>query len=274
MTIKQYVGATVSGTLPPDFALPDPPRIPDMQQNAKLRRVESALDGYFDGRDDVLVSGHGYLRHDPMNDGERYAPDCVVTFGVDAKAIVRRNGYVISEVGKPPDFVLEIASKSTGKNDYTYKRDAYERYRAQEYWRSDETGGRWHDAALAGDRLVDGKYVPIEIIQDEDGRFWGYSEVLGLSLCWDEGFLRFYDPVAERFVPNMSEMKHERDDAKARSRADKARADDAETRADDAEARSRADKARADDAEARSRADKARADDAEARLREILRRIE
>ena len=270
MTIKQLVGATVSETLPPDYIMPDPPKTPDMRQRRQLTKIDAVLLAHFRARGDVLVCGEGYLRHSAANASERFAPDCVVTFGVDPEAIIRRNGYVVSEVGKPPDFVMEIASKSTGTRDYTVKRDAYERYRAREYWRSDESGGSWHDAALAGDRLVDGKYVPIEIIHDEDGRFWGYSEVLGLNLCWDEGVLRFYDPVAERFLPDSVELAYERDDAEARSRA--------------AEARSRADKARADDAEARSRADKARADDAEARadsaeaeisrLRELLKRME
>ena len=288
MTTKQPVGATVSETLPPDYIMPDPPKTPDMRQRRQITKIDAALLAHFKARGDVLVCGEGYLRHDATNASERFAPDCVVTFGVDPEATIRRNGYVVSEVGKPPDFVLEIASKSTGTRDYTVKREGYERYRAREYWRSDESGGRWHDAALAGDKLVDGKYVPIEIIHDEDGRFWGYSEVLGLNLCWDEGILRFYDPVSERFLPDSVELAYERDDAEARSHANKTRADDAEARADDAEARSRAnkaraddaearsraDKARADDAEARSRADKARADDAEARLRELLKRIE
>ena len=82
-----------------------------------------------------------------------------MTFGVDPKAIVARNGYVISEVGKPPDFVLEVASRSTGRRDYTVKRDGYAGYGVREYWRFDHTGGRFHDAALAGDVLVDGRYV-------------------------------------------------------------------------------------------------------------------
>ena len=198
--------------LPPDFMLPDPPRIPDMQQELQLRGIATALALYFKKRDDVIVAGLGYLRRDATNESERYAPDCVVAFGVDPEAIIARNGYVISEVGKPPDLVIEVASKSTGKRDYTIKRDAYERYRAREYWRSDETGGRWHNAALAGDTLVDGKYVPIEIIQDEDGRFWGYSAVLDLHLCWDDGRTRFYDAKTDRFLPNYREVDDEREE--------------------------------------------------------------
>ena len=205
--------AAVAPPLPSDYMMPDPPRIPDMQQSLQLRGIETTLHLYFEERGDVLVAGQGYLRHDATNESERFAPDCAVTFGVDAEAIIRRNGYVISEMGKPPDFVLEVASKSTGRRDYTIKREAYERYRAREYWRTDETGGRWHDAALAGDKLVDGKYVPIPITQDEDGRHWGYSEVLDLHLCWDDGRLRFFDAKTDRFLPDYLGMKDERDEA-------------------------------------------------------------
>ena len=34
----------------------------------------------------------------------------------------------------------------------------YGRFGVGEYWRFDPSGGEYHDAALAGDRLVDGRY--------------------------------------------------------------------------------------------------------------------
>ena len=214
MATERRGGTMSAAVLPPDFILPDPPRIVDMMQDEQLTRAKSALKTHFGERGDVLVSGAGYLRRDATNESERLAPDCVVTFGVNARAIVKRNGYVISEVGKPPDFVLEVASKSTGKRDYTVKRDGYARYRAKQYWRFDETGGLYHDAPLAGDELVDEEYVPIEIIQDEDGRYWGYSEVLELYLCWDDGILRFFDPKTDSFLPDQLETKREGNEAK------------------------------------------------------------
>ena len=36
------------------------------------------------------------------------------------------NGYIVSRQGKPPDFVLEVASESTGAMDTGVKRDNYE----------------------------------------------------------------------------------------------------------------------------------------------------
>ena len=132
--------------------LPDPPREPDMQQRRRTAAFDAILMAHFAHRNDVLISGDGYLRHDPANEDEQFAPDCVVAFGVNPDAIVSRNGYVISEVGKPPDFVLEVASRSTGRRDHTVKRTGYAGYGVQEYWRFDHTNGRYHDTALAGRR--------------------------------------------------------------------------------------------------------------------------
>ena len=167
--------------------LPDPPRLPDMQRHFRIMTFDSVLRAHFAQRADVLISGQGYLRREAGNDAERLAPDCVVAFGVNPDAIVARNGYVISEVGKPPDFVLEVASRSTGRRDYTVKRAGYASYRVREYWRFDHIGGRYHDAALAGDRLVAGGYEPIRINEEPDGVKWGHSLVLGLDLWWEEG---------------------------------------------------------------------------------------
>jgi hypothetical protein len=172
---------------------------------------------HFADRDDVLVSGAGYLRHEATNDAERLAPDCVVAFGVNPRFIVARNGYVISEVGKPPDFVLEIASRSTGRNDYTTKREGYAGYGVSEYWRFDHTGGRYHDAALAGDKLVEGAYEPVEIIHDSDGLVWGHSEVLGLDLCWVEGELRFRDSSTGAYLPTAEEGRASQEAAEAQA---------------------------------------------------------
>ena len=86
--------------------------------------------------------------------------------------------------GKPPDFVLEVASPTTARNDYTDKRLDYASFGIPEYWRFDATGGRWYDAALAGDRLVEGAYQPITIHRSAASHLWGHSAALNLTVCW------------------------------------------------------------------------------------------
>ncbi len=184
-----------------------------MYQLPFVSSVFSILDAYFKERPDVLVGGEGYLCRDTRDKTGWVVPDCVVAFGVDARAILNRNGYVIDEVGKPPDFVLEIGSPSTGRADYTSKRDAYAGYGVGEYWRFDPTGGQHHDAALSGERLIDGVYEPLPLHRGRDGIIRGYSPVLGLELHWDHGRLRIYDPAADEYLPDMAEAKAQRDSA-------------------------------------------------------------
>ena len=209
--------------------LPDPPRDPDsMEQLPHIAMVLLVLRVFFSHRSDVLVNGEGYLCIDTRIRPGQLKPDCVVAFGVDPKAIEQRNGYVISEVGKPPDFVLEVGSPSTGVADYTTKRDGYARYGVTEYWRFDPSGGRNHDRPLAGDTLLEGRYEPIPI-NVESGVHWGHSAVLGLDLYWQDGNLRFYDPAIGEFLPDYFEVVSELN-------AEKAMRQSAENRAISAEA--------------------------------------
>ena len=104
------------------------------------------------------------------------------------------NGYVISQQGKPPDFVMEIASRSTGRQDMEDKRPAYAAQGITEYRRFAQTGD-FHGTWLAGDRLVEGRYEPIPIETLADGTLQGYSAVLDLFIWWDHGELGWHDPA-------------------------------------------------------------------------------
>lgn len=42
----------------------------------------------------------------------------------------------------------------------------------------------------------------MELTREPDGVLKGYSEVLKLSFCWDEGWPRFYDPSTGRYLEN------------------------------------------------------------------------
>ena len=206
--------------------LPDPPRKLDgMQQFQHIANFNLTLGAYYRrlGRNDVLVNAEGYLCRTPRN--LTVVPDCVVAFGVDPEAITNRNGYVIEEVGKPPELVFEAGSASTGRRDYAAKREIYARFGVAEYWRFDHTGGEFHGVPLAGDRLVDGEYLPISLSTTDDGMVWGHSLILGLDVCWDKGRPRFYDPVAGEYLLDYEELLVQRDttvaaltDAEARAK--------------------------------------------------------
>ena len=151
-------------------------------------------------------------------------PDLMMVRDGDRELMEEQRGYAIDRQGKAPDFVLEVASPTTGRADYTDKRADYERFGVGEYWRFDPSGGEYHDAALAGDRLVDGEYEPIEIqVLDED-RLRGYSAALGLYVCWEEGMLRFFDPGTESYLRSHEEDVGRVDEERAGRMAAEARA--------------------------------------------------
>ena len=260
---RRFNGAGAATALRP---VPDPPRdIDAMQQFSHISTFANVLSDHFSQRPDAFVSGEGYLCRYRGQVIGRLVPDCVVAFGVDPDAISDTNAYVLDEVGKPPDFVLEVASESTGRNDYTVKRDAYARYGVGEYWRFDATGGKHHDAPLAGDVLVGDAYARIELREGDDGVIRGYSAALGLEFHWDAGFLRLYDPDAGRYLMTLTENRIARQAAEDRARSAQARADDAETYARRAQARARDAEAAAEQDRAARLAAEAAARDAEAR---------
>ena len=131
-------------------------------------------------------------------------PDLLIAFDVDSSVVIAEQGYSIDYHGKPPDFVLEIASATTSRRDQTDKRRGYADFGVPEYWRFDDTGGQRYETGLAGDRLVAGVYQPIDIVEVQHARHRGYSTVLGLYVCWEYGHLRWYDP-ATGYLPTYYE---------------------------------------------------------------------
>ena len=181
----------------PDF----PPR-DDMQNPIYLYRPGhlAALDRHFGAPETTIVLGEVPVGWSTSQREGVRIPDLLIAFNVDRAGIITQRGYGITAQGKPPDFALEIASSSTGENDYVEKRAAYAAFGVTEYWRFDPTGGQYHEVRLAGDRLVDGEYQPIEIVAEDGERHRGHSEALGLDLCWEAGQLRWYDPVAGSYL--------------------------------------------------------------------------
>ena len=139
-------------------------------------------------------------------DGLRIA-DLLVAFNVDRAAIIAAMGYSISEQGKPPDFVLEVASPTVARWDEIENPGDYADFGVPEYWRFDHEWGRNGTTGLAGDRLVNGVYHPITIYQDGPAKHWGYSAILDLDLCWEDGELRFYDPTEQRYLYTYDSMR-------------------------------------------------------------------
>ncbi len=144
-------------------------------------------------------------------------PDLVIAFDIDVSQYYEQNGYVISDQGKPPDFVLEVASPSTAERDVVDKRRHYAAMGILEYWRFDHPG-QWHGARLAGDRLVGAEYEPIEIVEVAPGVLEGRSEALDLILRWADGQLLWIDPATGQPLPGLESERAARIEAERQAR--------------------------------------------------------
>ena len=229
---------------------PDYPPRDDMQNWLYLYEtsIVTSLAIHFADEPDVTVASEVPIGPGlPVRDDVRI-PDLMVMRGGGRELMEEQRGYAIDRQGSAPDFVLEVASPTTGRADYTDKRLDYERFGVREYWRFDPSGGQYHDAALAGDRLVEGVYQPIDIEEPGEDRLRGYSEALGLYVCWEQRLLRFFDPGTDTYLRTHEES---------------------ETRAETAEALAGAAEARAQEEAAARRSAEARAAELEAELRRL-----
>ena len=248
--------------------LPDPPAEQDekMTNAHHLGRTGTYhhIVQHLGNPETTIVGSERFLIRGPERDmtGSRY-PDLLVSFDADPIAYYRSNGYIISEQGKPPDFVLEIASASTGWIDVTDKRRDYARRRIREYWRFDETG-RHHGRRLAGDRLVGDHYeeIPIDVLAADV--LQGRSEVLRLDLRWEQGELGLYVPETGLHIATFTGERARANQAEAEAHVERLERMLADARAEQADARANQADARADQEQAaRIQAD-ARADQEQA----------
>ena len=187
--------------------LDDPPPLPEsMLQNPIIIYLYSTIDAFFHGRADVFVDTNTFIYYDRSNRNRRVAPDLYVALGVESDAIRRRNGYLVWEVGKPPDFVIEVASSSTAQNDLTSKRELYTQIGIGEYWRFDPSGGDLYGVSLIGELLVNGEYRPLVTHTGSGGELWAHSPALNLDFHWESDRLQVLDPSENSFFRSYVEL--------------------------------------------------------------------
>ena len=221
--------------------------LPDGETQAPVyRRVVGIITIHVRNIPGARVNGNTFIYYIEGRPRFSVSPDCYVVLNLSPEAeesIDRNNVYLLWEVGKAPDFVMEIGSKSTANADMGRKRDLYAELGVREYWRYDPTGGEFYGEPLVGERLVDGEYELIALHYEDDGRVSSHSEILNLDMWWDGDELRFWDPVSESWLLSHEEEKERGDAAETRAYAAENRADtetlarlDAETRIAELEA--------------------------------------
>ena len=176
------------------------PIVDSVEQRRSMDYAGMVLRSRFAHREDVTVGvdlGLFYLPEDerggvPIAGGRqdtraRYAPlvvpDVMVAFGVQRRRF--GGSYQTWNMGKVPDFVLEVASTSTWRHDYARKRDLYERLGVREYFVYDAREGHQALTAWRADATT-GVYGEVPPTTHEDLGMGIRSELVGLVAFVDE----------------------------------------------------------------------------------------
>jgi len=167
----------------------------DVHRNL-LADLVFTLNNYFQAQPDVYVSGNLLVYYVEGNPARCFAPDVFVVRGVPKG---ERRIYKLWEEKIAPQFVIELTSRKTWREDLQTKWRLYEELGVQEYFIFDPEYDYLNEA-LVGYRLENGKYVELEI---KDRRV--KSETLGLELVDTGETLRLFDPTTGMFLPNTTE---------------------------------------------------------------------
>jgi Uma2 family endonuclease len=175
-----------------------------------LMRVLRILEAFFVQSPDVYVSGDlmmYYVQGDPR---KVVSPDVLVSFGIGQKA---RRTYRVWQEGKPPDFVMELASESTYQKDLGEKMEIYAALGITDYLLCD-IEGLYLPTPLMGFTLVDGSYRAVP--QARDGGI--ASSALGLDFHLLPGDLQLYDPSTRKWLLTPEETAEARTEQEIRAR--------------------------------------------------------
>ena len=225
-------------------------------------------------RPQALVAADILMYPEEGNNRNSIAPDVLVAFDIGTH---KRSSYFVWEEGKPPDWILEVASPGTQAEDRGHKRRRYAEIGVPEYWMFDPKGGVYPRGTprLQGLKLVDGEYRPLEP-KVVDGERIIHSEVLGLDVRVDGELLRFRDPATGKDIRHRDEIEADEElalaaieRAQAETRQEAAQRRSAEARAE-REATGRAEaEARVAESEARVAESEARVAESDARIAEL-----
>ena len=233
-------------------------------QRKPLTYAVDCLGHYFRNHPDVYVSGNLLIYYEEGTRA-RVAPDVFVVFGARNE---ERSSYLLWKEPKAPDFVLEITSPATWRDDQTWKRELYRRLGVREYWQYDPTRN-YLRPRLQGLELVGREYEPLPGWELADGTLAARSEVLGLELRLAGRRLRFHDPLTGKDLPDLAETHEQRREAEARRREAEARAEQEAAARQAAETRAQQEAAARQAAETRVQQEAAARQAAEARLAEL-----
>ena len=166
----------------------------------------SPLHGFFKDRPDAYVGSNMLMYHAEGDNRRSVSPDVFVAFGVPK--LPERRVWLVWEEGKAADFVLEVTSRSTRREDEVGKKALYARLEVREYWQFDPLG-ECLDPRLRGCVLgADGKYRQVDL--EERGGALCHDSLLGVTLRLEDGRLRLHDPTRGEYLLTHAEEREAR----------------------------------------------------------------
>ncbi len=159
----------------------------DLHRDLMIDLIE-ALKAYYATSPEVYVSGNILLLYQEGDPNAHYSPDVLVALGVSNR---KRENYKLWEIGKAPDLVIEVTSKSTKLRDIGLKKGLYEAIGVQEYLLFDPRT-EYLQPRFQVYRNEGSGFLPVLVPEASGYR----SRTLGLVFRELEGQLRVFDPVS------------------------------------------------------------------------------
>ncbi len=172
----------------------------------------ATLRNWFARHDRMQVGANMFLYYQEGDNTKRVTPDLFVVKGLKA---LPEQSFKLWEAGRPPTWILEVASPSTEDRDRGEKQALYASIGVKEYWRFHPTGSlkgaQRPKTRLEGGVLGGQGYELLESHRDGSMR----SEVLGLDVRGDDRagkhhLLRFRDPETGRDLLTFEELEDDR----------------------------------------------------------------
>ena len=212
---------------PPSDLWSDEPPLESYRHLKQLILLLTCLERLWQDRQDFFAGGNMsiYYSTRQLKSEDVRGPDFFVVLDTERKE--RKSWVVWAEDGKYPNFILEILSDTTAKNDRGLKKQLYQDvFRTPNYFWFDP-----YSLEFAGFKLIYRRYE--EIVPNEQG--WRWSDELQLYLGIMGEQLRFFTSSGE-LVPTPEEAEAlssaQAENAEARAEVERQRADDAEAQAE------------------------------------------
>ena len=200
----------------------------DSLQARKMVDLEYLLRYRNSKREDVFVGIDLLMYYTEGPFPQRVAPNVFVSFDVPSYP---REIYRLAEEGKPPDWIIEVASPPKYRYDLGGKKDLYAELGVGEYFVYDPRGDM-HDPRLRGWVLRSGAYVEMADLRRPGVPVALWSDALGLEFRFDGTDLRLWDPLVAGHLLTIAESQRRIDIAVAQRKAAEAEAErDAEAQA-------------------------------------------